>query len=69
MKIARPLKAIKLKCYDCSGFNWGEVKLCTHKDCILWPLRFGRKPKGGAYSTITAKEYEVRLAKGGSDDK
>ena len=61
MKIARPLRAIKLKCLDCSGWNRNEVKLCGHTDCILHPLRFGKKPKGVNYSTVSAKEYEKRI--------
>ena len=63
MKVARPLKAIQLKCYDCSGWNWSEVKLCTHKDCILWPLRFGKKPKGCEYSKVSGKEYRQSITK------
>ena len=69
MKIATPMRSIKLKCYDCSGWNWGEVKLCAHKDCILWPLRFGRKPKGGAYSKVSAKEVKEWVLKGSTDDE
>jgi hypothetical protein len=61
MKTARPLQAIKLKCYDCSGWNNNEVKLCPHVDCILWPLRFGKKPKRIKYSKITMKEYQKRI--------
>lgn len=57
MICVRPLKAIRLKCYDCSGWNFGEVKRCVHEDCILWPLRFGKKPKGIQYKKLLPKQY------------
>lgn len=34
-----PSRAIKLKCYDCSGWSHPEVKLCAHKKCPLYPFR------------------------------
>jgi len=57
MKSARPLRAIRLKCYDCSGWQWPEVANCTHTDCALYALRFGKRPKGLKYTHITPKEY------------
>jgi len=56
MKMARPLKAIRLKCLDCCGWSQGEVKNCTSEACILHPLRFGKKPKNRAYSKISMDE-------------
>jgi hypothetical protein len=36
-------KAIKLKCLDCSGYEYKEVKNSGHKDdCSLYPYRFGK---------------------------
>lgn len=64
MKVVRPLSAIKMKCYECSGFSLTEGKLCPHKDCVLWPLRFGRKPKGAKYSKITLEAYRIRIEEG-----
>ena len=40
-----PIKAIKAKCYDCSGFNKAEQRRCEFKDCVLWPYRLGHNPK------------------------
>ncbi len=60
-KIARPLRAIRLKCFDCSGWSWKEVELCEHRECILYLLRFGKKPKGIKYTTVTSKEYEQSI--------
>ena len=31
--------AINAKCWDCSGEQRLEVKLCTVKDCALYPVR------------------------------
>jgi len=60
-KVARPLKAIRLKCFDCSCWSSKEIELCAHTKCILYPLRFGKKPKGATYTTVTVKEYEQSI--------
>lgn len=39
-----PLKAIRLKCVDCSGGSRSEVALCVIPDCPLYPYRMGRNP-------------------------
>lgn len=39
------LKVIKLKCLDCCGGSWEEVRNCQcSKDCFLYPYRLGRNP-------------------------
>lgn len=39
------MKAIKLKCLDCCGGSWEEVKNCQCKDnCFLHPFRLGHNP-------------------------
>ena len=38
-----PMKAIRANCLDCNGTP-NEVKLCTCKDCPLWPFRLGKNP-------------------------
>jgi hypothetical protein len=40
-----PMKAIRLKCVDCSGGSYAEVRRCELKLCPLWPYRKGKKPK------------------------
>ena len=42
MKRLTPLKAIRAKCIDCSGFELKEVRECQAEDCFLYPLRMGR---------------------------
>ena len=32
----QPLKAIKLKCLDCSSWDYAEAKRCEIKTCALW---------------------------------
>lgn len=40
-----PMKRIRLKCLDCSAGSAKEVRLCHATDCVLWPVRFGKRPK------------------------
>ena len=44
MTNSTPLKAIRLKCLDCSCNSIKEVKLCVIPDCALYPYRFGKNP-------------------------
>lgn len=39
-----PMKRIRLKCLDCACSR-KEVRLCPATDCVLWPVRFGKRPK------------------------
>ena len=39
-----PVKAIRLKCLDCSGGSASEVDKCALPHCALYPFRFGRNP-------------------------
>jgi hypothetical protein len=44
-KYPTPMRAIRLKRYDCSGFNWEDVRECPAADCPLHPFRFGKRPE------------------------
>lgn len=44
--IPKPLKAIRLKCLDCTCGQEVEIRECTITSCALWPYRMGRYPKG-----------------------
>ena len=33
--------AIKYHCEECSGYSLEEARLCTDKNCALWPYRTG----------------------------
>ena len=39
-----PLKAIRIKCLDCSCGSVKEVRECPVKDCVLYLYRMGRDP-------------------------
>jgi len=39
-----PLKAIRVKCLDCSAGNRAEVRLCPVTDCPLFAFRMGCNP-------------------------
>ncbi|MBU1134510.1 MAG: hypothetical protein KJ569_06330 [Candidatus Omnitrophica bacterium] len=39
-----PIKAVRLKCLDCSAGQPKEIKLCSIEDCALFPYRFGKNP-------------------------
>ncbi len=45
-KAHEPFKAVKLKCLDCSGWDYPEAKQCTIRHCALWKLN-KRVFKGG----------------------
>ena len=59
-KITSPVKAIRAKCYNCSGFQWNEVTKCVVYDCSLYPFRFGKNP----YRTVRemGEEEKARRA-------
>lgn len=44
MAIRTPLKAIRAKCLDCSGQQFGEVRECPVKNCPLYEYRMGHRP-------------------------
>ena len=37
-----PVKAIRLKCLDCSGGSSSEVAQCLLTHCALYPFRLGK---------------------------
>ena len=39
-----PLRAIRNKCLDCSGYPPSDVRLCDAVKYPLWPFRAGRHP-------------------------
>ncbi|HCJ67503.1 MAG TPA: hypothetical protein DHV62_09365 [Elusimicrobia bacterium] len=43
-KSLTPLRAIRKKCLDCSGFQVKEVRVCPVVDCSLFKYRFGKNP-------------------------
>ena len=39
-----PLKALRLRCVDCSGGSVAEVWGCELVQCPAWPFRMGKNP-------------------------
>ncbi len=39
-----PMRAIRLKCMDCTCQQIVEVRECTATDCPLHPYRMGKRP-------------------------
>ena len=39
-----PMKAIRLKCLECSNGSSKEIKLCPMDDCPLYDFRLGKNP-------------------------
>ena len=48
-----PVKAIRMKCLECSGGAYSEVTNCWATKCPLYVYRFGRNP----FRTQVIREY------------
>jgi hypothetical protein len=53
-----PLRAVRSKCLDCSGYQPSEVELCTVNSCPLYPYRRGGRPAEEDLATFRAA-YEA----------
>lgn len=64
-EVTSPLKAIRLKCLDCSAYDRGEVRNCFVEKCPLFPFRLGRNPfrKTREYSEEERAALGERLRK------
>ena len=51
-----PLKAIRLKCIDCSCYQPSEARLCEAIGCPLWPFRAGKHPWHAANLGMSIRE-------------
>ena len=62
---SNPVKAIRMKCIDCSGGRRSEVERCTVRDCALYPFRMGRNPFRAVRELTDEQKAEMaeRLAK------
>lgn len=61
-----PVKAIRLKCIDCSGGHVREVERCAIKDCPIYPFRLGKNPfrTKRELSDEEKERLKAQLAKG-----
>lgn len=65
------MQAIGLKCFDCCGAEWVEVKKCEIDDCALWRLRLaamrhGRKFDPMVYRPPSARGRHLKPARRGN---
>jgi hypothetical protein len=52
--IPKPLRAIRLKCLDCTCGSDTEIRSCQVTSCALFPYRMGKYPKvGDRYQTVS----------------
>ncbi len=59
-----PMKAIRLKCLDCSAGSSKEVRLCVIPECVLYPYRMGKNPAMAGRKGNTDALTKARAAKG-----
>ena len=59
-----PLKALRLRCIDCSGGSANEVRLCTAVQCPAWPFRMGANPWRAPASERRARTHRTWSPKG-----
>jgi len=60
-KIKNPIKAIRVKCLDCSGDSRKEVEFCTLTACSLYPFRMGRNPFRTQRAMTDSQKAEIRV--------
>lgn len=53
MEIYTPVKAMKMKCLDCCGWQRKEVELCPIRHCPLWAYRKGSRPSSEDIATVS----------------
>ena len=64
------LRAIRLKCLDCSCFQLGEVRDCPVTTCPLYPFRLGKNPfRKRELSEDEKIEIKERLHRHNTTDK
>ena len=47
-----PIKAIRMKCLDCSCGQTVEVRKCPAIECPLYPYRMGKRPTKAILDTM-----------------
>lgn len=54
-----PVKAIRLKCRDCSNNQLTEIENCAITACSLYPFRFGKNPFRNKRRTSEKQKSEL----------
>lgn len=53
-----PTRAIRLMCFQCSGYNAQEANICRNKKCPLYVLKWNRKNRKNAADPNSDDEKE-----------
>lgn len=54
--VLTPIRAIRARCLDCSGFIPSEVRHCFLPGCVLHPYRMGKNPNISAETREKARQ-------------
>ena len=57
-KTTSPIRAIRLKCLDCTCSSLKEVEACPIRTCPLWAFRSGKNP----YRKPVSEENKAKAA-------
>jgi len=49
--------ALRLRCLNCSGWGYKEVKECKFTDCKIYPYREGDNPNSGVQRMKDLRDY------------
>ncbi len=60
MTNSTPMRAIRLKCLQCTCGQFQEIRECTIKDCALHPYRMGHRPKKEECTVKAKDEIEIK---------
>lgn len=62
IKRMTPLRAIRLKCLECSNEQPSQVRNCSITDCALFSYRFGKNPSrkgiGGRKAAVLKEKVD-----------
>lgn len=57
-------RAIRLRCWNCTGFNYAEVNRCDMVDCQLHPFRSGKGKQDAKARNQAIRQYCLRCCAG-----
>ncbi|MDL2217006.1 hypothetical protein LJB81_04680, partial [Desulfovibrio sp. OttesenSCG-928-M14] len=58
-----PVKAIRARCLDCSGFMPSEVRRCFLPECVLYHYRMGKNPNCRKMRDVEQKPLPIFSSK------
>ena len=50
-----PIRTIRIKCLDCAGGQYKQVRYCPVFSCPLYPYRMGKRPTQSTLESL--KQY------------